>query len=87
MDWKKEENIEFVDLKVIDIYGCLHHVILPEDRLNEKLFKNGIGFDASNFGFSNIEESDMIMIPEEETAFIDPFYDRKTISFLCNVIL
>jgi glutamine synthetase len=86
MDWKKENNVEFIDLKVIDIYGKLHHVVLPGERLNKSLFEDGIGFDASNFGYSNIEKSDMIMIPEEETAFIDPFYDRKTLSFLCNVI-
>ncbi|AKI98216.1 type I glutamate--ammonia ligase [Kosmotoga pacifica] len=82
---KYANEIEFIDLKVVDIHGRLRHVMLPGDRLTESLFTEGVGFDASNFGFAAVESSDMIMIPDPETAFIDPFYTEKTLSFFCDV--
>lgn len=79
-------NIDFIDLKVIDIVGRVRHVILPGDRLGDELFEEGVGFDASNFGYSSIENSDMIMLPDPDTAFEDPFFERKTLSFFCDVL-
>lgn len=79
-------NIEFIDLKAVDIAGRLRHVILPGERLTDDLFTNGVGFDASNFGYATVEDSDMIMIPDPDTAFIDPFYELETLSFFCDVL-
>ena len=84
---KYAHNIEFIDLKVVDVQGRLRHVTLPGNRLDDSLFREGVGFDASNFGFASVESSDMIMIPDPDTAFIDPFYDEKTLSFFCDVFL
>ncbi|MGC9383298.1 MAG: type I glutamate--ammonia ligase [Kosmotogaceae bacterium] len=82
---KLSKEVEFIDLKVVDISGRIRHILLPGNRLNDELFEEGIGFDASNYGYATVEDSDMIAVPDEETAFIDPFYESKTLSFFCNV--
>ncbi|MFW6122177.1 MAG: type I glutamate--ammonia ligase [Petrotogales bacterium] len=79
------KEVEFLDLKVVDISGRIRHILLPGNRLNKELFEEGIGFDASNYGYGTVEDSDMIAVPDEESAFIDPFYEAKTLSFFCNV--
>ena len=83
---KYNGKIDFIDLKVVDISGRLRHVMLPGDRLDDSLFSEGVGFDASNFGYAAVEDSDMIMVPDPDTAFIDPFYEASTLSFLCDLI-
>ena len=83
---KYSGKIDFIDLKVVDISGRLRHVMLPGDRLDDSLFSEGVGFDASNFGYAAVEDSDMIMVPDPDTAFIDPFYEASTLSFLCDLI-
>jgi len=85
--WKilKEEKIVYVDLKVVDFYGSWKHVTLPVENVTDELFDNGIGFDASNFGYAMVEKSDMVMIPDLETAFMDPFGEFPMISMICDV--
>jgi glutamine synthetase len=81
-----EKPIEFIDLKVTDLTGRLHHLTLPysEDILND-LITNGVGFDGSSYGFQRVENSDMIMKPDLETALQDPFRESGTISFFTRV--
>ncbi len=82
----KEHEVEFVDLKFTDLPGQLQHFTLPVDVFSEDLFLEGIGFDGSSIkGFQSIDESDLLLKPDKETAFLDPFYDEPTLSFLCNV--
>ncbi len=84
----KEKNIEMIDLKCIDLIGRLHHISLPiHDNIIEKLLKEGVGFDGSSFGFRKVENSDMIMIPDLDTAVIDPFRETSTLSFYSHIVL
>lgn len=81
----KKNKVEFVDFKIIDIQGRFRHLSIPADNLNEKTMQEGIGFDASNYGFAQIEKSDMVFIPDLKTAVLDPFTNRKTITMMANV--
>jgi len=84
----KKLNIEFIDLKCIDLCGRLHHITLPvQPDILGKLSREGVGFDGSSYGFRKVENSDMILIPDLETAVVDPFRDAPTLSFYCNIVL
>ncbi len=84
----KKNKIEFIDLKAIDLTGRLHHITLPvHDKIMEKLMKEGVGFDGSSYGFRKVENSDMILIPDLNTAVLDLFRDAPTLSFYSNIIL
>ncbi len=83
----KENQVEFIDLKLCDLPGYWHHITLPISALKADLFKNGVGVDGSSMpGFSKIENGDMIMIPDMRTAFIDRFYERPTLSMIGNIM-
>lgn len=82
----EKEKIKEVDLKFCDLLGRWHHVTIPSELLTEELFEKGVGFDSSNFpGFRGVEEGDMSLIPDPETAFIDPFFGEKTLSLICYI--
>ena len=84
----KKNKIEVIDLKCIDLSGRLHHISLPvHDNIMNKLISEGVGFDGSSFGFRKVENSDMILIPDLETAVIDLFRDAPTLSFYSNIML
>ncbi|OGY49601.1 MAG: type I glutamate--ammonia ligase [Candidatus Buchananbacteria bacterium RIFCSPHIGHO2_01_FULL_46_12] len=85
-DQIEKEKVEIIDLRFVDIFGKWQHFSTPASFLSEKDFKEGIGFDGSSIkGFKPIEESDLILIPEPETAFIDPFFEHKTLCLICDV--
>ena len=82
----QEEQVEFVDLKIVDVPGRWQHITIPASQFDEDAFETGLAFDGSSVkGFRNIEESDMIMLPDPETAFIDPFSASKTLSLTCDI--
>lgn len=84
----KKNNIEFVDLKCIDLTGRLHHITLPVyPNIIKKLLEEGVGFDGSSYGFRKVENSDMILIPDLNTAVIDIFREAPTLSFYSNIAL
>ncbi len=84
----KSNNIEMVDLKCIDLTGRLHHISLPvRENTIQKIVEEGVGFDGSSYGFKKVENSDMIMIPDLDTAVIDPFRDTPTLSFHSHIVL
>lgn len=84
----KKNKIEFIDLKAIDLPGRLHHITLPvHEKIMEKLVHEGVGFDGSSYGFRKVENSDMILIPDLDTAVIDLFRDAPTLSFYANIVL
>jgi glutamine synthetase len=83
----KEMQVEFIDLKALDLKGKPHSLILPSTMLDEKLLTGGVGFDASSYGFSKPEKSDMVMIPDLNTMVIDPFRERKTAIFMADIHL
>jgi glutamine synthetase len=79
-------RVEAVDLKFIDLPGRWHHLSLPMDRLDEALLCDGVAFDGSSIpGYANAASSDMTLIPDPDTAFIDPFWERPTLSLICDI--
>ena len=83
----KENKIEFLDLKLCDLVGLWHHITLPVKSLKPDLFNIGVGVDGSSMpGFSSIERGDMLSVPDPSTAFIDPFFERPTLSLICDIM-
>ena len=86
MHFAKDQHVEMVDLKFVDLPGTWQHMSLPLDALDEDDFEAGLGFDGSSIrGFQEIHESDMLLMPDPTTAFIDPYYVRPTLSLVCSI--
>ncbi len=83
----EEKGIQMVDFKMVDINGQFRHVTIPAQNFNEETMKNGIGFDASNYGYAVVEKSDMVFIPDPDTAVIDPFCEIATLSMTGNAMI
>ncbi|MBQ3116403.1 MAG: type I glutamate--ammonia ligase [Clostridia bacterium] len=83
----KEKGIKMVDFKMVDINGQYRHVTIPAENFSEDTMKSGIGFDASNYGYAVVEKSDMVFIPDPETAVVDPFCDIPTLSMTGNAMI
>ena len=82
----KEKNIEWVDFRFADLSGRTHHVTLPASAVDEETFENGVAFDGSSIaGFRGIEESDMVMMPDADSVFVDPFTEHPTLNVMCNI--
>src|SRR6058998_3339052 len=70
----------------MDFPGLWQHFTIPADALDEGVFEEGLGFDGSSIrGWQAINESDMLVMPVPETAFIDPFTKEKTLTMICNI--
>jgi len=82
-----EHGALFVDLKMVNLAGRLHHVTLPVERFDERVVEKGIGFDGSSYGFRKVEASDMVMVPDLSTAHLDPFRQVPTLSVFSTVRL
>jgi glutamine synthetase len=81
-----DEGVEFVDLRFCDLPGLMQHFSVPAHQLTSDVFADGFGFDGSSIrGFQEIQESDMILIPDPETAIIDPFRQHVTLNINCFV--
>ena len=83
----KEKNVKMVDFKMVDINGQYRHVTIPAENFSEDTMKSGIGFDASNYGYAVVEKSDMVFIPDPDTAVIDPFCSIPTLSMTGNAMI
>ncbi len=82
----KDERIELIDLKFTDIHGKWQHLTVTSDMIDENSFKEGLAFDGSSIrGWKAINESDMSMVPDSATSWIDPFYQHKTLSMICSI--
>ncbi len=83
----KDKEIRFVDLRFTDTRGKWQHVTFDRDMIDADLFEEGTMFDGSSIaGWKAINESDMILMPDPETAFEDPFFAQPTLSILCDVL-
>ncbi len=82
-----EQDIKMVDFKMVDINGQYRHVTIPAENFSEDTMKSGIGFDASNYGYAVVEKSDMVFIPDPDTAVIDPFCSIPTLSMTGNAMI
>ena len=86
LEFAKKNKVEIVDLKFIDLPGLWQHFSISLSEFTEELFREGIGFDGSSIrGFQTIDESDMLLFPDSESAFLDPFTELPTLSLTCNV--
>lgn len=83
----KENDIKMVDFKMVDINGQYRHVTIPAENFCEDTMISGIGFDASNYGYAVVEKSDMVFIPDPDTALIDPFCAIPTLSMTGNAMI
>ena len=83
----KENDIKMVDFKMVDINGQFRHVTIPAENFCEDTMISGIGFDASNYGYAVVEKSDMVFIPDPDTALIDPFCSIPTLSMTGNAMI
>ena len=82
----EREKVEVVDLRFMDFPGLWQHFSVPAAVIEEKTFEEGLGFDGSSIrGWQAINESDMLMKPVPESAFIDPFTQVKTLVLVCNI--
>ena len=83
----KENNVKVVDLRFMDFPGLWQHFSVPISELEESSFEDGYGFDGSSIrGWQPINASDMLVIPDSETARIDPFYAEPTLALICNIV-
>ncbi|AFZ09550.1 glutamine synthetase, type I [Oscillatoria nigro-viridis PCC 7112] len=86
LNYIKENQIQIVDLKFIDMPGIWQHLSLYHDQIDESAFTDGVPFDGSSIrGWKAINESDMTMVIDPTTAWMDPFMAEPTISFICSI--
>ena len=77
----RENDIEFVDVRFMDLPGVMQHFNIPAKAFNDSVFEDGLMFDGSSIrGFQAIHESDMKLMPDVTTAFVDPFREAKTLA-------
>ncbi len=83
----KDENIKFVDFRFTDTKGKEQHVTVPASTVEDETFEDGKMFDGSSIaGWKGINESDMILMPDPDTAALDPFFDEPTLNITCDII-
>ncbi|OWU82914.1 glutamine synthetase [Oceanicola sp. 22II-s10i] len=83
----KDEEAEYVDIRFTDPRGKLQHVTVCADLVDEDFIEEGFMFDGSSIaGWKSIEASDMKLMPDPESAYVDPFYAEKTICVHCSVV-
>jgi glutamine synthetase len=86
LEWARDVEAKMVDLKFCDLLGSWQHMTLPVSAFDESAFDDGLGFDGSSIrGWQGISESDMLLMPQAETAIVDPFAATPTLSLLCEV--
>ena len=82
----REKDVKAVDLRFMDFPGLWQHFTIPVSKLTEDIFEDGLGFDGSSIrGWQAINESDMLVVPQSDTAFLDPFTAIPTIAMICNI--
>ena len=87
MSMIREQDIKMIDFKIVDINGQYRHVTIPASQFTADTLKEGIGFDASNYGYAVVEKSDMVFIPDLDTAIVDPFCEIPTLSVTGNAMI
>ncbi len=86
LELMKDEGVEYVDIRFTDPKGKLQHVTLVSDLVDEDLFEEGFMFDGSSIaGWKSIDQSDMKLMLDPASVYIDPFYAEKTLCIHCNV--
>lgn len=87
LELARKHDVVMVNFKFLDFPGIWQHFAVPVDELTEEIFEEGLGFDGSSIrGWQSIHTSDMLVLPDPATAFIDPFMEYPTLSLICNII-
>lgn len=82
----REKGVKSVDMRFMDFPGLWQHFTIPVNKLDEDIFEDGLGFDGSSIrGWQRINESDMLIVPQPETAVLDPFAAITTLMMICNI--
>ena len=83
----QEKDVEFVDLRFTDTAGKLQHVTFDKSMVDADFFTDGQMFDGSSIaGWKAINESDMTLMPDTDTAIIDPFFQQTTLAIMCDIL-
>lgn len=85
----EEQNIELIDLKFVDLFGIWQHCTFHKSLITEESFvkEGGVAFDGSSIkGWKSIQASDMAMVPDPTTAWMDPFMEIPTLSMVCTIV-
>ena len=86
VEFARDKGVKIVDLRFIDLPGIWQHFSITTGELTEDIFEEGLGFDGSSIrGFQKIQESDMLLIPDPDATFLDPFTEVPTLDIICNV--
>jgi glutamine synthetase len=87
LDYAAKHNAKILDLRFIDVPGIWQHVSFPIQELTAESFEQGFGMDASSIrGWASIHESDMLLVPDAKTAFMDPFRDTPTLIMIADAV-
>ena len=87
LEWARDAQLAMVDLKFCDLLGTWQHMTLPLRALDEHAFSEGLGFDGSSIrGWQGIAESDMLLMPQADTAILDPATEAPTLSLICEIL-
>jgi len=82
-----KHNVQFVDLRFVDMRGIEQHISFPVSIIEPALFEDGKMFDGSSMaGWKGIAESDMVLLPDASSAYVDPFYADPTLVLVCDVL-
>ncbi|AIO18887.1 3-hydroxylaminophenol mutase [Candidatus Izimaplasma bacterium HR1] len=81
----QEEKVEVIDFKVVDMKGRWHRLTITSQKLDKSVMEKGIGFDGSSYGFLTVEKSDMVMIPDPASCFLDEYKEHKTIVCIADI--
>jgi len=83
----RSEELRLVDIRFCDLFGQWQHFTVPAGQVKESTFTDGFGFDGSSIrGWKAIDESDMLVVPDPDTAIVDPFYEEPTLTLIGNVV-
>ncbi len=82
----KNDDVQIVDFRFCDLPGLMQHFSVPAHELTDQVFDEGVAFDGSSIrGFQEIQESDMLLVPDPDTAWMDPFTEHRTLNINCFV--
>ena len=85
-DLMDKRGVTIIDVKFADMLGTWQHFSITRNEFGEGIFTEGLGFDGSSIrGFQTIDESDMLVVPDIDTALMDPATQHPTLSFICNI--
>ena len=81
-----DQQIQMVDMKFTDLWGRWHHLTVPASQFTPQLLEYGIGFDGSAVGLKSVKAGDMVLVPDLSTGIRDPFWEARTLSFICTTL-